>query len=171
MDDKTKENMQSFDELYNEVLKHDKPLDDPWFDDSEYMYSNYVYEDMSTLMLDHMQAPNCLAYESGEEFDRLKTRRENYKQFKREHGFDPSETWAFETNIAKFVYPRLVHFKKDLICVPMGLSEDEWRAILDKIIIAMRILAIGTDEEYNQYYNKVKEGCELFGKYMLELNC
>lgn len=160
----------SFDEFYNDFLKHQPQLDDPNFDDLDYMYSNYIYEDMSTIMLDHMQTPNSLAYESGKEYDRQKTRRTQYKQFKQEHGFDPSEIWSLDINIAKFVYPRLVKFKQDLICVPVDLSEEEWRNILDKIIFAMRVLAIGTDEEFNQFYNKVNEGCELFGKYMLQLN-
>lgn len=139
----------------------------PDFNDEEYMYSDFVYLDDTSLMCDIARLPM-----NSEDYIELKNKRANFKKFKKEHGFDPSECWNLDETVAKFAYPRLVKFKKDSIAIPYGMTKEEWDNILNKMIISFRILALdGTDsDEYNERYDEIKEGFELFGKHFTQLN-
>jgi len=50
------------------------------------------------------------------------------------------------------------------------MTQEEWYTILDKMIYAMDKIA--NDEHYAVYveeYNRIQEGCKLFGKWFLHL--
>ncbi|MGL5113599.1 MAG: hypothetical protein ACRC6O_13280 [Flavobacterium sp.] len=84
------------------------------------------------------------------------------------------ELWNLDQTIISFVLPRLKAFKKMKRCGhPASLSsQEEWEGILDKMIFAFIeykkefIYKKMTTEEFRDYENKIKEGFELFGKYL-----
>lgn len=93
-------------------------------------------------------------------------------------GFDDSETWNLDSEIAEFVYPRLKRYfeitNMSPPCINDGngefieLSEEEWKEIEQKILFALdEIRLYGRDPyEFNKDWKKIKEGLDLFHKYM-----
>ena len=111
-------------------------------------------------------------------------RSENFKQFKKENGFSPDETWALYTNIALFVLPRLKYFKEKTCGYPTCFNNiEEWHEILDKMILSFERIVNEEEypsseyiskfkdehEAYEAFDNEIKEGLELFGKYFRSL--
>jgi hypothetical protein len=87
-------------------------------------------------------------------------------------GYADVDIWGLDYTIAKFVLPRLMAFRRDLHGHPPNLEHKEWEEILDKIIYAMA--SIVKDEEDIAKddiieWEKVQEGCELFGQYFHHL--
>jgi len=88
---------------------------------------------------------------------------------RRTKGWDDSETWNLNYEIAKFTLPRLQRFKELLGSYPGGMTFEEWKEIVDKMIVAMEFMVADYDGEV-QPYNKeksdeVQKGLKLFGKY------
>ena len=110
---------------------------------------------------------------------------EQFKKFKKQNGFTPDQTWSLYYNIAIFVLPRLKHFRKLTIGIPMNFKTmEQWHQILDKMIFSFESILKYDDcvlpEQYSQKYSDSKQaitaytkdlqqGFELFGKYFLHL--
>lgn len=84
------------------------------------------------------------------------------------NGFDDSETWSLYSTIAQFIYPRLKRYKEVNNGTPMGLTENEWNDILDKMIFSFKYANDDSIEE-RENYSKFEEGINLFAKYFLQL--
>ena len=86
-------------------------------------------------------------------------------------GFSDDETWSLDYSLAKLILPRLVRFKKLNIGYPHGLSEHEWNAKLDGMIVAFEFL--GSEERWDCYeqkkWDEVQESLNEFAKYYLNL--
>lgn len=80
------------------------------------------------------------------------------------------ELWNLDITIAKFIYPRLVIFRKENIeCYPGNLkSYKQWEEILDEMIWTFQAIQTinNCDENENKRINK---GLKLFAKYFRSL--
>jgi hypothetical protein len=88
-------------------------------------------------------------------------------------GWDDSETWSLDATFAKMIVPKLRRFKEVSIAVPMGLTEKEWDAILDKMIASFEFHS--SELRYDSgncldLWNKHQEGLELFAQYFTYLS-
>jgi len=113
---------------------------------------------------------------------------ERYKDFltfKKKHGFSPDECWSLYGNICEFILPRLIYFRKKVKkvgCHPCCFnSNEEWIAVLDKMIFAFKAYNKDDDMEVPKgyyarcrgneqkareaYWNDVAEGMKLFSEY------
>jgi hypothetical protein len=94
-------------------------------------------------------------------------------------GYSNAEVWNLNIYTANYILPRLKHFRKHMATFPDFLIEknykitDEdkqfkkWQEIIDEIIWAMENIK---NDELNQKDNKrIQNGCELLGKYFLNL--
>ena len=96
------------------------------------------------------------------------------KRFKRHksqlktNGFSDSETWSLDSVVAEFVLPRLKRFKEVSNGFPMGLTEKQWDAILDKMIFAFEF-HLKEEPKENADYERFDEGMQLFGKWFHHL--
>jgi hypothetical protein len=88
----------------------------------------------------------------------------------KKNGFSDSETWSLDSAIAEFIVPRLKRFKQLQNGFPMGLTEQQWDVIVDKMIFAFEFHLMkdnwsdnkaGFDAEYEKY----EEGLQLFTKW------
>lgn len=120
-------------------------------------------------------------------FTNAKDRRnKKYKQFKKENGFTPDETWSLYTSIAIFVLPRLKHFRENTVGYPMQFKTlNEWHEALDKMIFSFENVLKYDDifesppeylkihknkkDAYTAYSNDLNIGFELFGKHFMNL--
>jgi hypothetical protein len=71
-------------------------------------------------------------------------------------GWDDSDTWDLRLANAKFFVPRLKRFKELNICIPEGLTSEEWDGILDEIIWMFELnindsLLIDDEKEQQRY--------------------
>lgn len=82
-------------------------------------------------------------------------------------GWDDSETWSLDQPLAKLIAPRLRRFTELRGGHPSNMTEEEWAAILDKMVAAFEWYASddrwGKDEFKN--IQKHQEGIELFAKH------
>lgn len=112
-------------------------------------------------------------------------RADEFKAFKKEHGFSPDECWSLDCTVLEFLYPRLVYFRDATSGFPHDFETmDEWREAIDKMILAVEIYLIdmSSDEKF-KYKNEVrinlvdfeeknrwsKEGFDLLFKYFFDL--
>lgn len=100
---------------------------------------------------------------------RAKKRAVQQRKRKAKYGFSDDETWSLDYTIACFALPRLKRYKKITKSFPSSMEKiEDWYEILDKIIFSLeaiveeRIFDTPIDE-------RIQEGCELFGKYFLNL--
>lgn len=86
-----------------------------------------------------------------------------------EMGFDTTEVINLDTTVAKFLLPRIKHFKNITKSYPSGLTKDSWNEILDKIIYAMDYFSSDKkyDDEGEMYL--ALEGAQLLGKHFANL--
>lgn len=89
--------------------------------------------------------------------------------------FSDKETWSLDYTIAKFTVPRLKRYKEICKGHPCYLTSEEWYDILDKMIYSLEAI-INEHEGFvyhidnrTEYYEKVREGIELFGKHFNDL--
>lgn len=85
--------------------------------------------------------------------------------------FDDNETWSLDQTIAKFILPRLKRYRDINFSPPLGLTDDEWNDILNRMIVSFGIAA--DDSRYSKM-NKdelkiFEDGFEQFHKYFKEL--
>lgn len=97
---------------------------------------------------------------------------ERYQKAQKEHeelGFDTTEVINLDTTIAKFLLPRIKHFKAVTKSHPYSLTEEQWNIILDKIIYAMDYFS--SDKKYDNEGDVAlaMEGAELLGKHFSDL--
>lgn len=85
-------------------------------------------------------------------------------------GWDDSETWSLDYSLAKLILPRLKRFKEVKNGCPSNLSQEEWDAILDKMIASFEFAA--SEERWtasNEEFEKHGEGLDLFAKHYFGL--
>ena len=84
----------------------------------------------------------------------------------KQNGFDKSECWNLDITIAKFILPRLKHFRETTISYPStDIGLDGWHEILDKMIYSFDEILKDDSTEHD----KKQEGLELFAKYYVNL--
>lgn len=112
---------------------------------------------------------NCdtmLINENDERFD-------EYKKIKGETGISPDELWGLDCSISIFILPRLKMFKEYNKCYPMGMTKEGWDNIIDKMIWSFQAVLdeneLGGEEMDERWYNKKKDGLELFAKHLSNL--
>ena len=71
--------------------------------------------------------------------DKTDDREPDYVKQRQLRGFDDSETWSLTDTICHFILPRLQRFKEINASTPAQLTEQEWNAILDKMIVAFQL--------------------------------
>ena len=111
-----------------------------------------------------------------------------YEKERIKNGFDDTEIANLGMCIARYVYPRLVQFRKSHIGYPSCIEYfnspysstdkyaeiymEKWNLILDKMIKAFHIYLYemnddwNTKEEYENLEEKCNEGMHLFAKYI-----
>ena len=115
----------------------------------------------------HSKVPNiCFSLT-----DKTDNREPDYAKQRQLRGFDDSETWSLTDTICHFILPRLQRFKEINASTPAQLTEQEWDAILDKMIVAFQLTCkdngsrIWSEEESKQ----IKEGLDLFREWFMGL--
>lgn len=97
-------------------------------------------------------------------------RRENYRQQRKERGFDDTELWSLDITILMFVLPRLKAFRDYTQSFPCDFSSfEEWQAVIDKMIFSIETIIKDDYDELNISQALVAEGLELFYKYFRNL--
>lgn len=85
-------------------------------------------------------------------------------------GFSDGDLWDLDVHLAKIILPRLIYFRKQpLMSYPIGLTEDEWLEILDKMIFAFATVVEGPWDVEPSDWDDVQEGLDLFGKWFTHL--
>ena len=103
--------------------------------------------------------------------DKTDNREPDYAKQRQLRGFDDSETWSLTDTICHFILPRLQRFKEINASTPAQLTEQEWNAILDKMMVAFQLTCkdngsrIWSEEESKQ----IKEGLDLFREWFMGL--
>lgn len=82
-------------------------------------------------------------------------------------GFDDSETWSLFIDNSQWLVPRLERFIELQDCHPGSISNDEWIEILNKIILAHKIIA--KDDFQPEEKTIVEEGLKLYAEWYLNL--
>lgn len=95
-------------------------------------------------------------------FERLRNKRIN-----------PREIYSLDITMINFMLPRLkLYLKKACpMITPYGLESDHWTEIITNIIDGFECYLKASEhlENYEQNYDKFKEGFELFKKYFSNL--
>ena len=72
--------------------------------------------------------------------------------------------------IARFIFPRLVEFKKGMSSYPASMAMGEWDEILDKMIYAMGRQAEGSwNWAEDEDMERINEGMTLFAEHFNRL--
>lgn len=56
-----------------------------------------------------------------------------------------------DITVAKFILPRLKFFKKKVLCYPSELSMEEWKAIIDKMILSFSLILDDSEPNFTNY--------------------
>ena len=90
--------------------------------------------------------------------------------FRMRHGFWPNECWNLDVTFAKFILPRLKHYRDYTYAYPYPLTEDEWDECLLRMIETFEWIA--SPEYYDCDQEKTEQAqkdLELFAKYYMGL--
>jgi hypothetical protein len=91
-------------------------------------------------------------------------RRAEYRQQRKERGFDNSELWSLDHTIIRFTLPRLKIFRNYTQGYPPNFNSfEEWQVTIDKMIDGMEKYILDTSDE------EAVEGIDLFLKYFRHL--
>jgi len=104
------------------------------------------------------------------------------------HGFTDEQLWGFDYALAKVILSGLLRFREiNTNSHPGGMTQEEWREILDKIIWSFNEKAndepnypqdvfkvLSKEETYDsdgvrQYYERIQDGFTLFGQWYQHL--
>jgi hypothetical protein len=86
---------------------------------------------------------------------------DKYQKQRIERGFDDSELWNFDVNLALYILPRLKRFKEITKGTPASFtSEEQWIETLNEMIEAFELIVKGFDGK--EEMDKVSKGLELF---------
>lgn len=92
---------------------------------------------------------------------------------RRTRGWDDSETWSLDMTLCKWLLPRLQRFRELSIGYPYPLeSQAEWEDVLDKMILAIKLIAEqdeNPDWQSEVSRDEIERGLDLFRKYFLGL--
>lgn len=103
------------------------------------------------------------------------SRVKKFKQYKKEHGFNPTDIWSLDVSISLYILPRLCYFRDNLSGYPADFINDEnndkkstkeWRKVLNKMINSFYLsIEKPTDRDLTELNKEIKEGLELFSQY------
>lgn len=98
-------------------------------------------------------------------------RYDEWRQQRKERGFDDTELWNLDRSIARWLLPRLKAFRQDTEGYPARLeSVKAWEDILDKMILGLDLFvskdAIMFSKEES---DKVDEAMRLLAEYFMDL--
>ena len=82
-------------------------------------------------------------------------------------GWDDGDTFSLDQPLAKLIAPRLRRFTEVRAGHPSDMTDEEWGAILDKMVAAFEWYASDDRWGPNEFKNieKHQEGIELFAKH------
>ena len=79
------------------------------------------------------------------------------------YGFDTSDTWSLDYSMAKWLYPRLVHFKETTQSYPDRYTYNEWIELLEEICEGIELYLKNT---YSCSLEDDRKGREAYKKSM-----
>jgi hypothetical protein len=86
---------------------------------------------------------------------------------RRTRGWDDSETWNLDAEIAGFIVPRLKRFKELNNGYPNGLTPEEWDARIDMMIAGLEDFASGQNVLIATA--RMRRAQELLGEHLMHL--
>jgi len=90
------------------------------------------------------------------------------------NGYTTVDTWNLHDWFADVIPRMLRQFRNETICVPWGMTMQEWYTILERMIYCFEMMKVsesGSDEDTRECRDKLKnEGLELFQKYFWNLS-
>lgn len=105
-----------------------------------------------------------------------KDKRDIYRRQRLKRGFDSTELWNLETTIGAFIYPRLLKFRDAGVSHPCGLTEKEWKRILNDMLCFFKYYYLifngkedEADKHESKYSDRMERGIKLFAKYYGDL--
>ena len=113
--------------------------------------------------------------------DKKDKRYSRYAKQLKTNGFCDPETWGLDSNISKFILPRLIRFKEVNNGYPPDLTVEKWNEILDQMIFAFHwnINYDGnfdnnefenlSEEEEKLNWSKFETGMKFFAEYFRHL--
>lgn len=87
-------------------------------------------------------------------------------------GYSDKELWNLDSTFCKWIIPRLKAFKEKTIGYPHDFNSlEEWKETIQKMIDAFELYdtdlpSVFDSEKYTEENRIIKEGFELFGKYL-----
>jgi hypothetical protein len=105
------------------------------------------------------------------EFHRTKRFFRNVKYYlqKKRRGYSDLDTWNVGYSVARYALPMLKAHRNQPPCgfpCEEGMTYEKWLEIIDKMIYSLQYMADDNIWFSSSDANKVREGCELFGKYL-----
>lgn len=107
-----------------------------------------------------------------------------HKKFKKKYGFEMSDCWSLDDNIAHYILPRLLHFKRitqghpwldEDNCATAEEAEKLWSKRLEAMIIAFYLIITKPEWEFLERefttanYEAIDFGLQIFTKYFQHL--
>ena len=102
---------------------------------------------------------------------------ETFLQQHKERGFSDREIYSITSSLANWIVPRLQVFIDCTTSTPIGMSLNEWKVILKKILYSFQLIRSeykelidnDSEEDIDRIDKAQKEGFELFIKYIDDL--
>ena len=60
------------------------------------------------------------------------------------------DIYSLDNTIARFVLPRLKFFKKNIIGYPPDITYEEWKSIIDKMILAFELILDTSEPDFGE---------------------
>lgn len=111
---------------------------DAWIGDQHFTYSDKVFNYRGEIPTVPVGDPYGVPNTNFTLIDPQDDRWEEFQEFRIRNGFDPSEIWALDQAILKFMLPRIMYFRDNFCGYPAYLTEEKWKEILTKICKAIR---------------------------------
>lgn len=119
---------------------------DAWIGDQHFTYSNKVFNYRGEIPTLPINDPYGVPNTNFSLIDPQDSRWEDFKELRIKNGFDPSEIWALDTAILKFMLPRIEWLRDHFCGYPAYLTEEKWKETLDKICNAIKL---ALDDRYD----------------------
>lgn len=72
------------------------------------------------------------------------------KRQKKNRSIKYKDIYSLDNTIARFVLPRLKFFKKNIISYPPDITYEEWKSILDKMILSFELILDTSEPDFGE---------------------
>ena len=78
------------------------------------------------------------------------------KRQKKNRSIKYKDIYSLDNTIARFVLPRLKFFKKNIIGYPPDITFEEWKSIIDKMILSFELILDTSEPDFGErkYYTE-----------------